>query len=327
MVIVKNDWPRYKTTCDNCEKKISFTSNKPASDIVEVICECYHIWALRIPDDPGKYRYKTQAKIEIIRHEILATFADIRMRMTVRQVYYQLVTRNEVDKTEAGYNRVQSQLLLMRQEGLIPYTLVSDSSRRFYQVEAFNGLEDAVTSWLHYYRLDVWKNIDAHVEIWLEKEALSGIFTEVTDEFNVPLYVTKGFTSDSFAFTAANQIKRINKPTYIYIFSDHDPSGVLLSDTIIKKLKAFGVDPHCERVGLTKEQIEDLNLPSRPTKKSTHLKGFIGESTELDAMDPRLLQELIRQCIYQHISPHDINNIKMEEATHKETLSNILGHT
>ena len=82
-----------------------------------------------------------------------------------------------VDKTEAGYNQVQTQLLLMRQEGIIPYFLVSDSSRRFYQIQSHNGLEEAVDDCLHNFRLNVWKNIDAHVEIWLEKEALSGIFT------------------------------------------------------------------------------------------------------------------------------------------------------
>jgi len=269
MITSTKDWPRYHTDCD-CGKRLGFISNKPPGDSIEVICECYQVHALQISDTPGKYRYRTQAKTELIRHEILHTFADIPMRMTVRQVYYQLVVKGAVDKTDAGYNQVQRQLLRMRQEGIIPYNLISDSSRRFYQIQAYNGMEEAVTDWLHYYRLDVWKNIDAHVEIWLEKEALSGIFTEVTDEFNVPLYVAKGFTSESFAFTAANQIKQIGKPTYIYIFSDHDPSGVLLSDTIIKKLNSFGVDPHCERVGLTKKQIEENNLPTRHTKKSNH---------------------------------------------------------
>jgi len=143
----------------------------------------------------------------------------------------------------------------------------------------------------------------------------------------VPLYVAKGFTSDSFAFTAANHIKQIGKPTYIYIFSDHYPSGLLLSDTIVKKIRSFGVNPHCERVALSKQQVEEYNLPTRPTKKSSHSRGFTGESTELDALHPKVLKELIRDCIYRHISPHDIKNIKMEEAVHKQTLTDILGHT
>jgi len=215
----------------------------------------------------------------------------------------------------------------MRQEGVVPYFLISDSSRRFYQVESHNGLEEAVTDWLHHFRINVWKNTDTHVEIWLEKEALSGIFTEVTYQFDVPLFVTKGFTSDSFAFIAADHIKRIGKPTHIYIFSDHDPSGEMLSDTIIKKIRSFGVDPHFERAALTEEQVREYNLPGRYTKKSNHSKGFIGESTELDALHPDILERLIEDCIYRHIGPQDIKNIKMEETVHKDTLWNILGHT
>jgi len=55
-------------------------------DSIEVICESYEVHALGIPDTPGKYRYKTQANTESIRQEILSTFADIQMQMTMRQV-------------------------------------------------------------------------------------------------------------------------------------------------------------------------------------------------------------------------------------------------
>jgi len=306
MITSEKDWPRYEATCYHCEKLISFISNKPAGDILEAICECYEIRALELQPSDDKYRYSTQPSTELLRHEILRTIADIKMEMTVRQVYYQLVVKDAVEKTEAGYNQVQRQLLLMRREGLIPYFLISDSSRRKHQLQSHNGLEDAATDMIHHYRLNVWKDLDVYVEIWLEKEALSGIFTDVTYEFDVPLCVTKGFASDSFIFRSANYIKYIGKPTYIYIFSDHDPSGLLLADEIGRKLRSFGVDPHCERIGLRPEQVAELGLPSRPTKKSSHLKGFIGESTELDAMHPSLLKELIEDCIYRHISQHDI---------------------
>jgi len=301
-------------------------TNNPPNSTIDVICECYEISSLITPIDvSSKYRYKTQPQTELLRHEILRTIAEIKMEMTVRQVYYQLVVKNAVEKTEAGYNQVQRQLLLMRREGIIPYFLISDSSRRKYQIQSHNGLEDAATDMIHHYRLNVWKDLDVYVEIWLEKEALSGIFTDVTYEFDVPLCVTKGFASDSFIFRSANYIKHVGKETFIYIFSDHDPSGLLLADTIGEKLNSFGVDPHCERIGLTKKQIDELNLPTRPTKKSTHLKGFTGESTELDAMHPSLLKELIEDCIYRHINQHEIDNIKMEEVVHKETLTNMFG--
>jgi len=326
MITSEKAWPKYSTICD-CGKEIAIMSNKPGGDSLEVICECYEIIHLKLPESNDRYRYKSQEKTEFIRQSILKVFNEIQMRMTVRQVFYQLVTKGVVDKTEAGYSKVQTQLLKMRQEGLVPHKLVSDSSRRYYQLTSYNSLPEAVDSWLHYYRLNVWKEIDAHVEIWLEKEALTGVFQEVTFEYDVPLYVTKGFTSDSFAYNASQQIKEIGKPTYIYIFSDYDPSGVLLSDTIEKKIKSFGINPSFERVALSKQQVEEFDLPTRATKKSTHLKSFKDESTELDALHPATLKEIIRDCIYRHISAQDIEKIKMEESVNKQTLYNIMGHT
>ncbi len=325
MITSEKDWPRYNCKC-HCGKQLCFMSNNPPCSTIDVICECYEISHLITPtDDSSKYRYRTQPKTELLRHEILCTFSEIEMEMTVRQVYYQLVVKNALEKTEAGYGQVQRQLLLMRREGLIPYFLISDSSRRKYQIQSHNGLEDAATDMIHHYRLNVWKDLDVYVEIWLEKEALSGIFTDVTYEFDVPLCVTKGFASDSFIFRSANYIKHVGKETFIYIFSDYDPSGLRIADDIGKKLKSFGVDPHIERIGLTKEQVDELGLPTRPTKKSTHQKGFIGESTELDAMHPLMLKELIQDCIYRHISQREIENIKMEEAVHKKDLANMFG--
>ena len=244
--------------------------------------------------------------------------------MSVRQVYYQIVINGDVEKTDNGYRRVQRQLLLMRQEGILPHSLIVDSSRSYYKSESYNSLKEATDRLLRRYKVDTWKNTNAYVEIWLEKEGLAGIFREVTDEFDVPLYPTKGFTSETFVYEAAVYIMSQSKPAFIYIFSDHDPSGEELSDTIIKKMKAFGVDAYFERIALTTQQIEYYNLPTRYTKKTTHKKGFKGPSTELDALPPDVLKELIRNCILKHINPHDIENIKMETAVHKETLSNIL---
>jgi len=92
MITSTKDWPRYYTTCD-CKNRLGFISNKPPGDSIEVICECYEIHRLEIPEAEGKHRYRSQAKTEQLRCAILEIFAGIKMRMTVRQVYYQLVVK------------------------------------------------------------------------------------------------------------------------------------------------------------------------------------------------------------------------------------------
>jgi hypothetical protein len=76
-------------------------------------------------------------------------------------------------------------------------------------------------------------------------------------------------------------------------------------------------------VALTPEQIEAHNLPTRPTKKSNHSRGFKGDSCELDALHPRQLVELIRQSITSLIPEHHMQNIAMEEQVNRQTLENV----
>ena len=41
--------------------------------------------------------------------------------MTVRQVFYQATVRDLVEKSEAGYSKVQTNLTLLRRTGHLPY--------------------------------------------------------------------------------------------------------------------------------------------------------------------------------------------------------------
>ena len=53
---------------------------------------------------------------------------------------------------------------------------------------------------------------------------------------------------------------------------------------------------------MTREQVEQWNLPTRPTKMTdTRAKKFAGTSVELDAIPAAKLRELVRDCIERHV--------------------------
>src|SRR5258708_33403455 len=54
----------------------------------------------------------------------------------------------------------------------------------------YDSPEDAVRQFSASYRKAFWKDADARVEIWLEKDALAGVVVDVTAEHDVPLMVT-----------------------------------------------------------------------------------------------------------------------------------------
>ena len=160
-----------------------------------------------------------------------------------------------------------------------------------------------------------------YVEIWCEKDALAGVLMTETEIYDVPLMVAKGYASLSFLHSAAMTIRAKKKPTYIYHFGDLDPSGVDAARDIEAKLRRYAPDAeiHFERPAVTREQVEQWNLPTRPTKMTdTRAKNFVGTSVELDAIPAAKLRELVRGCIERHIDPHKLALTRVAEESERE---------
>jgi hypothetical protein len=248
--------------------------------------------------------------------------------MTVRQVFYRMVTQPQplIAKTEAEYKRTVGRLLVeMRRSGDIPFRWIADNTRWMRKPQSYDSLEEALENTARTYRRDLWTNQDVYVEVWTEKDALAGVLLDVTREWDVPLMVAKGFASVSFLYSAAEHIQEIDKPTYIYYFGDHDPSGVAIDRRIERDLRGFapGAEIHFERVAVTPEQIREWKLPTRPTKRSEHdhrAKTFRGDSVEVDAIAPDTLRRLVRECIEQHIDPRRLKRLKAVERLERATL-------
>jgi hypothetical protein len=273
---------------------------------------------------------RTKACITAIRVAILDVIGDD-PPMTVRQVFYQLVARGVIEKTEQQYQNTVIRLMAdMRLSGELPYRWVVDESRRVRITQTYDNISDALDQTAEFYRRSALAQSDTYVEIWSEKDALAGAMSEVTEEYDVPLMVSRGMPSLTFLHSSALEIKRAaenGKRSHIYQFGDHDPSGVLIPKTIERRLtemcEGFGcLPPNVKRVALTEAQIRRYRLPTRPTKRdgNTHAGEFVGESVELDAMPPRLLRDMVRKVIERHVSPAQTLALREAEDSERELL-------
>lgn len=248
--------------------------------------------------------------------------------MTVRQVFYRLVSTGIIKKTEAEYKSTVVRLLgNMRKGGIIPYFWISDNTRWVRRPQTFSSMERALEITSQTYRKSMWQDIDAYVEFWLEKDALSGIVYEETEKWDVPLLVTRGYPSLSFLYTAGEYIRRINKSCYLYYLGDRDPSGVNIPVKVEEGIREFApnVDLHFEVIAVTADQITEFNLPTRPTKQSdSRSTNFIGESVELDAIPPTKLREIVREHIGRHITQEQVDKIKNIERLEKESVQDYI---
>lgn len=244
--------------------------------------------------------------------------------MTVRQVFYQAVTRGMIDKTEREYKGTVVRLLgEMRIGGRVPFGWIADSTRWMRKPNTWSSLEACLKSTAKHYRRSVWDDQDDYIEIWMEKDALAGVMVDVTAEWDVPLMVTRGYASLSFLMSSAETIRETISPTTIYYFGDYDPSGLDIGRNVEKRLREFSErdDLTFERVAVTPEQIDEFNLPTRPTKKTdTRSKNFKGESVELDAIPPDDLRALVRDCIEQHIDHDTHKGLMLVEAEERKIL-------
>jgi hypothetical protein len=277
---------------------------------------------------PIKRRRSTKAEIEARR---LALFHIVAQQcpMTVRQVYYQATVQGLVEKTEAGYQIVQTDLTVMRREGLLPYDWLADNTRWQRKPRTYDDVLDALRDTARFYRKSLWTDAGIYVEVWLEKDALAGVIVPVTDEYDVPLMVARGYASLSFLHSAAEHIASVCVPSFIYHFGDYDPSGVNAGEKIEQTLRDLAPDAeiHFRRVAVTPQQIAEWNLPTRPTKQSdTRARGFGDISVELDAIPPDQLRGLVREVIEQFMRPHRLNVMRAAEQSEREWLEALVAN-
>jgi hypothetical protein len=270
----------------------------------------------------------SKSEVENRRSALLAIVAQMKP-MTVRQVFYQATVRGLVEKSEPGYTKVQTDLMRMRRVGILPYDWLADNTSWQRKPNTFQNVEEALNETARFYRKALWADAGCYVEIWLEKDALSGVIYPVTSPYDVPLMVARGYASLSFLHTAADYIDSLEVPAFIYHLGDYDPSGVNAGDKIEQTLRemAPNAEIYFERVAVTAWQILDWDLPTRPTKNSdSRAKNFGDISVELDAIAPEQLRELARNLIERHLPPEQFEVLKTAEASERDLIASLVAN-
>jgi hypothetical protein len=282
-----------------------------------------------VPKDikPKRHR-RTKAAVGTVR-DAIKDILEQNNPQTVRQVFYALTVRGVISKLEIEYKRTAIRLLTeMREAGQIPFEWIADNTRLMRKPSSFTGIEACLNSTANFYRRNLWASMPVYVEVWCEKDALAGVLMEETKVYDVPLMIARGYSSLSFLHSAAKAIEANNKPAHIFHFGDLDPSGVDAARDIEAKLRRYapGAEIHFERPAVTREQVEEWNLPTRPTKQTdTRAKKFAGTSVELDAIPADKLRQLVRECIERHVDQEQLKVLKVAEKSERELLKKWAG--
>lgn len=252
-------------------------------------------------------------------------------RMTLRQLYYQLVSADILPNTQREYQHLSRLLNEARHAGLIDWNFIEDRVRTPRRMSHWNNIPDLVNSAVSSYRRDRWIDQKKFVEVWVEKDALSGVLSPITEKYHVTLMVNRGYSSATAMHDAAIRLRLEEnsgkKVTILYI-GDHDPSGEDMVRDIRGRLKIFKCNAIIKKIALTMTQIKKYEPPPNPAKMSDpRAKGYVNihgkSSWEVDALRPDVLNKLLTSEIKKLLDQKKFDKIIELENEEIENLQRI----
>jgi hypothetical protein len=262
-----------------------------------------------------------------IRAKFLIDYAKAHGPVTVRGLYYQAEVAKlpGITKDDKDYDKIQRQVLLLRRAGEMSYDSIADATRWMRKPRSFDSIEDALQSTAATYRKALWSDANVTVEIWCEKDALAGVIYPVTSKYDVPLMVTRGFSSETFCFEAVEAADD-DRPYVVYYLGDYDRAGQDAAKSLKEKLERFaserGIDVIFETLAVTPHDIGRLGLPTRePKRKSPADRKWPHQfACELDAIPPDEMRRIVERAIERHLPKAKLDVLKVAEESERQML-------
>lgn len=268
---------------------------------------------------------------------IIEQYAAQGYELTLRQLYYQFVSRDLIPNQQNEYKRLGDIVSKGRRAGLIDWSAIVDRTRNLQSLATWRNPEAGISAMAEQFRYNWWLAQPTYVEVWFEKDALMGVFERVANQYRLPFFSCRGYTSDSEVWSAAQRLRAVQRGLPILFegwrgneynngeevetvephkrnvvvlhFGDHDPSGLDMTRDIRDRLSLFGAPGvDVRRLALNMDQVEEHEPPPNPAKETdSRFEGYReeygDESWELDALEPTVLAELVRSEVKDLIEP------------------------
>ena len=245
--------------------------------------------------------------------------------VSIRHIFYRMVTQNLVEKSDKGYQQLQKATVDMRDDGALPYAWIEDSSRHAYWNTGYAGLGDYAEAAASIYRRDYWDSTDTLVEVWCESRSLAGVLGQVCREYVVPLFPSGGFSSLSFTYQAATHIQDSGRANAVILYvGDYDQAGVLIDKAIESRLRNFLVSWDGEltfyRLAVNDDQIDRMGLPTRPPKASDTRSKEVMRAVEAEAIPAPIMRDIVSSELQGLIPERVLKHERLVEAQERRDI-------
>jgi len=253
-------------------------------------------------------------------------------RLTLRQLYYQFVARDWLANRQQNYKRLGGILSDARYAGQVDWHAIEDRTRNLRDNSHWDNPGEIITGSAEQYQIDKWSTQPRRVEVWIEKDALCGILDAVCPELDVPYFSCRGFGSTSEMWRAARRFESnegSSQETVVLHLGDHDPSGINMTEDIRKRMQTFNIESvEIRRIALNMDQVDEYDPPPNPAKETdsrfaSYSAEFGDECWELDALEPAVLTQLIRDQV-ELLRNDNLYSVQVAlEAEHREQLQGV----
>lgn len=286
--------------------------------------------------EPVNFRRSTLEIIELA-NQIAMQYARMGFNLTLRQLYYQFISRDFFPNTERSYNKLGRTINDARMAGLFDWNYIQDRGRTAYGTGWPNhetpDAPDVIRDAQYSMSVDLWQDQDYRVEVWVEKQALEEVVQRAANQFRVGYFACKGYVSQSEMWAAGRRLGDVvtennQRPLVIHL-GDHDPSGIDMTRDVGERLSLFAeTEVEIRRIALNMDQIDEFNPPPNPAKMTdsrfaSYAEEYGTESWELDALRPEQLVSLITREISTVLDREKFDARKAEERELREEFDTI----
>jgi hypothetical protein len=265
--------------------------------------------------------------------------------MTLRQVYYQMIGRDLfpdawIDRETGTKNNIKNYKKFgvlvsdARLAGLLDWGMIEDRGREVQVNSHWKSPAHIMRACAEQFSVDRWEGQENYVEVFVEKDALSGILLPVCSELDVRFTANKGYSSSSAMYEAAARLAlasnsgEYGKEIHIIYLGDHDPSGIDMTGDIERRFALFtreSFDINIHRLALNMDQVEMWQPPENPAKETDsrfakYRDEFGDKSWELDAVEPATLADLVREKIEELIDNEQWDIVSERESEMRSEL-------
>lgn len=268
-------------------------------------------------------------------NEIITQYEADGIQLTLRQLYYQFVSRNWLANNDRNYKNLGHILSEARLAGLVDWEAIDDLGRVPSIPSPDRDLKSFLEQMKEYagaYTLDHWEGQANYVELHVEKQALSSVLGPIAEKWGIGFSMNRGYSSQTAFYDASKRFIEADgdgKNAVCLYVGDHDPSGRDMVRDFGARMRTFGADVEIVPVALSMAQIRQYRCPPNPAKttdarSAAYIQEFGNESWEVDALDPKVLRKIVEKAITALLDQNIMKAVLEREQVERERIAEAL---